>query len=169
MSAFDSTGEFDVPAGEQYTSDWNPANFLNASTPPEKTVRPFESYKERRDQRLEQLRRPPGDDVEADTVQACWGGAGTAQFPESTTNPPFDLGGFNTKKNKDNPNEPEEPGIEQWTENQRQSKRVKVVSEEDPEVFVFIKVAQKSLITLGNGRRVMITWLDTQSPNTSLP
>lgn len=177
-------GGFDVPAGEQYTSTIG-LPIAPKSTPviPEKTVRPFESYRERRDQRLAQLRQLP---EEENIAQSCWGGVTNGDT--TADDAAGILGSGITSRKKDDPgDQPEEdPVDETWKEIQRASQEIEVASEEDPEVKVTILVARTSILeipsltvskTSGSGknkttttitipqRKVRVEWVEIPADN----
>lgn len=136
----------DVQSGDKHESTlWSPIDPAQKTSPntPEKTVRPWESYRERRDQRLAQLRQFP--QVEP-IAQACWGG--TTDFDEVDTLNPNIGGGFNTRKRDDDDTSEEDDPSEQWQEVARESRKIRVASEDDPEVFVDILVAEESTLQI---------------------
>lgn len=125
------------------------------TTTPEQIVRPFDAFKERRDQRLEQLRNPPGAAPEA---ELCWGDK--VSFPTSTTT--ASGGGFNTKKDEE-PKPKDAPGVIRWQEIARATKVIKVASESDPDTFIKIRVATASVIRVHDavkmgGELLVIDW-----------
>lgn len=173
----------DVQSGETYEIATDPffgADTKATPTIPEKTVRPFESFRERRDQRLAQLRQLPDEDI---TAQSCWGGLTNGDIVDEAIDG-WGEGGFNTKSPTDDDRPQEDPVSEEWNEVARKSDRVRVESEDDPEVFVMIKVATESTLeipsltvskTSGSGkskstttitipqRTVRVTWLGQQA------
>lgn len=136
-------GYDDVQRGESFESTL--AFALPSTSPPgipEKTVRPFESYRERRDQRLAQLRTLPEDD---NIAQSCWGGV-----TNGTDDVAKDLVPWGTNFTTHKPNEEDQPQDdpidENWTEIERKWELIQVASEEDPETFVVIRVARESIV-----------------------
>lgn len=167
----------DVQSGESYESTLNFPLGPAAPAAPEKIVRPFEAYRERRDQRLAQLRRLPEDD---NVAQSCWGGVTNGDEVAKDQNELWGQNVTTHKPNEDDP-APDDPIDENWVEDERKYELIRVASEEDPETFVVIRVARESYIqvpsltvsrTSGSGknkqtlnftipeRTVRIKWLD---------
>jgi hypothetical protein len=102
----------------------------------ESAVKSFvDAFKDRREQRLEQLRNPPGADEEPATL--CWGRA--PSFPDSSTNAP-DGGGFSIR-DSDEEKDPPEEGKKKITlrEKLRVVEKVKVAAEGDDATFVVVE------------------------------
>jgi len=136
---------------------------------PEKIVRPFEAFRERRDQALERLRAVPGESFEA---ELCWGEA--SDLPGTTAAERG--GGFKTKKPGDEPevsDEPE-PGEDkkprpkqerdlEWNEDSRKVKKIRVENPDDPEQYVMVERIEVLYMRAPseqpfNGKRHMFTF-----------
>lgn len=163
-------------SGEYTSTLWGVAPHESPAVP-EKVVRPFESYRERRDQRLQQLRTFP---EEENLAISCWGGVAAGDTVALDQNA---IGGINIQSKKPNEDEEREddPIDENWTEIERKYELIQVASEEDPETFIVIRVARESVLevpsltvsrTSGSGRNqvtlnftipqrtVRVKWLD---------
>lgn len=123
---------------------------------PELLVRPFESFRERRDQRLEQLRTPPG--AAEETATLCWGKAPPLQ--QSTTNPEqFSdstdqfSSGFNTRRADEEPAPSDEENTFTFQEAERKTKKIKVAAQDDPDVYVMVERIEQWIADGSDGRR----------------
>jgi hypothetical protein len=112
---------------------------------PEKIVRPFEAFRERKDQALERLRAVPGESFEA---ELCWGEEpdfpGTPDADQTSGFRAEAVGyGFNTKDPP--PEEPEEPAerdlawSEEWNNNRRDTEKIRVENPDDAEQYVMVE------------------------------
>jgi hypothetical protein len=126
-------------ASGRYTSTLS--LFANSSpgiAQPEKVVRPFEAFRERKDQALERLRAVPGESFEA---ELCWGEA-PSNFPGTSDDP---SSGFSTSQ-PDDEDEPAEPGpagdlawTEEWEKNKRNTEKIRVENPDDAEQYVMVE------------------------------
>lgn len=141
---------FDVAAGQQYESTLSPLLYPSLDQSPdatpsisEKTVRPFESYRERRDQRLAQLRTI---EPEAPIAQACWGGVRDNSLANATAE--IITPGFRTQSRDPQDEQEEDPASEVWQEVSYEAREIEVASDEDPEVTITIKTRTSSLVEI---------------------
>ena len=126
--------------GQQYTSTINPMGATPASATPETQVRPWVAFQERRDQALERIRNPPGAAIEG---ELCWGGAPS----NSNINPTQpDTTGFNTVPPKEEPEDQPSQAYE-WREQSRKETKIKVASEDDPEIYVVFARIDEMMMT----------------------
>lgn len=133
---------------------------------PEQIVNAFDAFRDRRNAALERIRNPPGFVNEA---RITWGGPDDGlpiNRPDPTVTDDDDAGGggegFNTaptdrdgKRPNDNKNTPE------WRETKRKTQTIKVASEDDPETYIKVQVAIKSLMSTPNGD-IIITWISPE-------
>lgn len=130
------------PTGQQFTSTVQtvaPAAPAPAPMPtPERIIRPFEAFKERRDQRLAQLRAPPDAEHQA---ELCWGKPPKLQ--DSPTDPGGlkDTGGTSvtTRQPEDEPPSPPSNPTLVWREHDRKVKKIRVENPDDPEQYVMVE------------------------------
>lgn len=99
---------------------------------PEKIVRPFEAFRERKDQALERLRAVPGETFEA---ELCWGEA--PDFTGTTGADPHS--GFSTKAPGDTNPSPSPNRDLEWKEDKRETKKIRVENPDDPEQYVMVE------------------------------
>lgn len=116
----------------------------------------FEAFKDRRDQRLEQLREPPG--VE-ETASICWGKA--QQLPQSTTNPtqPDKFGqsvSVTSRKPDEPPKVPDKDKPIRLRERYRYVEKIKVTAEDDKSVFVMVERMRAWLADGSDGKKYIL-------------
>lgn len=130
------------------------ANFATPAAP-ETIVKSFlEAFQDRRDQRLEQLRNPPG---RVETASVCWGKA--PALPQSSTNPsnPDEFGtrAINRKPTEP-PEDPDQDKTIRLTERRRKVEKIKVTAQDDKEVFVVVERMLEWTADGSDGQRYLL-------------
>lgn len=135
--------------GGSYTSTVSlpQANFAPAA---ETLVKSFvDAFKDRREQRLEQLRAPPGGE---ETATICWGVA--PALDKSVTNPTHAISVVNRKPDEP-PRADEDDGI-RLRERQRYVEKIKVTSENNKSVFVKVERMRAWIADGSDGKKYLL-------------
>ena len=103
---------------------------------PEQIVRPAESWQDRYDQRIAELRAPPGLDEE--DPELCIGGQNADSGLTAADDTIPGGGGFSTKKNDESDEEKDPPQYE-WVEQSRKTKKIRVENPDDSDQYVVVE------------------------------
>lgn len=114
------------------------------SVKPENIVRPFQSWQERYDQRIAELRLPPGEVEEDPELCIGDGDSGFIGIPRDDKVPGG--GGFTVKDPEDD-EEPEDPPQFTWTEQSRKTKKIRVENPDDSEQYVIVERIEEMMMT----------------------
>lgn len=117
-------------------------------------VNAWQAYQDRRDQRIAELQAPGGATEENASV--CIGGLGGARPTTATGTRSVVRNSGDDKKKK--PTDPKPQQRITWEELSRKNKKVKVASEDDPDVFMWTNVAQQSRIRTHENAILEVNW-----------